>query len=182
MDGNAIYTIGYGQRSVAEVIGLLQLYGVEYLIDVRSQPYSRFNPEFSKDALETRLKEAGLRYVFMGDTIGGRPTDRDCYVNGKVDYGRLRERDFYKDGIKRLHAALEKQLTVALLCSEAKPQECHRSKLLGETLDQEGVEVRHIDEDGALKTQADAMLEITHGQQTLFDVPYLSKKKYEESA
>jgi uncharacterized protein (DUF488 family) len=178
MNTNAIYTIGYGQRTVEEVIALLQSYDVGYLIDVRSQPYSRFNPDFTKSALEERLKAAGIRYVFMGDTIGGRPTDPECYEHGKVVYEKVREREFYRDGIKRLHSALEKHLTVALMCSEAKPQNCHRSKLIGVTLAQDGVELRHIDEDGALKSQDEVMIDVNNGQQSLFDIDYLSNKKY----
>jgi len=178
MSNRAIYTIGYGSRTVEDLAGLLRIYGVEYLIDVRSQPYSKFNPEYTKDALEGAITRLGLRYVFMGDALGGRPDDQDCYVNGKVDYAKVREKAFYKDGIKRLHTALDKGLKVALMCSESKPQECHRTKLIGETLTAEGIEVRHIDDHGAIKTQAEVIAELTHGQQSLFDMDFMSKKKY----
>jgi uncharacterized protein (DUF488 family) len=177
MENGAIFTIGYGSRAVEELIGLLQRYNVEYMIDVRSQPYSRFKPEFSKDALQERLKQAGIGYVFMGDTLGGRPSDKSCYVNGKVDYAKVREKPAYQDGIKRLHAALDKHLTIALMCSEGKPQECHRSKLIGETLAEEGVEVKHIDETGGTKTQQEVITELTHGQQSLFDMDFTSRKR-----
>ncbi len=178
MENGALYTIGYGSRAIEELIGLLQRYNVEYVVDVRSQPYSRFKPEFSKDALQERLKQAGISYVFMGDALGGRPSDRSCYVNGKVDYAKCREKPAYQDGIKRLHAALDKNLTVALMCSEARPQECHRSKLLGGTLAEQGVQVKHIDENGDIKTQQEVITELTHGQQTLFDMDFTSRKKY----
>src|SRR5258708_269343 len=99
-----------------------------------SQPYSRFHPHYSKAALEARLKREGLRYVFMGDTLGGRPQDTTCYVNGKVDYTILRAKPFYQQGIQRLRNAWEKQTLMVLMCSEQKPHECHRSKLIGNTL------------------------------------------------
>ncbi len=178
---NVLYTIGYGTRSIEDLAGLLARYGVEYLIDVRSQPYSRFKPEFSKDALQAHLKEGGIRYIYMGDALGGRPADKSLYVNDKVDYAKLRDRAIYQEGIKRLHAALDKELCVALMCSEEKPQECHRSKLIGETLSEQGVEVRHIDENGDLKTQQEAILDVTNGQQSLFsrsEIDYMSRKKY----
>jgi uncharacterized protein (DUF488 family) len=178
MDPHAIYTIGYGTRTIEELIRLLNIYRVEYLIDVRSQPYSRFKPEFTKDALEARITHAGLRYVYMGDTLGGIPDDQTCYVNGKVDYSIVRQKAFYQEGIKRLHIALDKGHTVALMCSEGKPQECHRTKLIGETLTAENVAVRHIDEGGMVKTQAEVVEALTHGQQSLFDVDFMSKKKY----
>lgn len=169
MSDGVIYTIGYGARSVHELIAALRLYGIEYLIDVRSQPYSRHKPEFSKSALDQAVRDAGLRYVFMGDTLGGRPKDPAYYSGEKVDYVKLREAPFYKEGIARLHTALAKGLVVALMCSEGRPQECHRSKLIGTTLEAMGIEVRHIDETGELRTQAAAMDDITHGQLSFFE-------------
>jgi uncharacterized protein (DUF488 family) len=141
-----IYTIGYGNRSIEAFIALLQQYQIQFLIDVRSRPYSRFNPQFSKATLESQLKQAGIHYVFMGDTLGGRPNDSTCYQDGRVDYSKVREKLFYQAGIGRIHTAWEKQLCVALMCSETKPQECHRSKLIGRTLIEQNIDVRHINE------------------------------------
>jgi len=138
-----IYTIGYGNRSIEAFIRLLRQYEIQFLIDVRSRPYSRFNAKFSKDALERQLKEASIRYVFMGDTLGGRPNDSTCYQDGNVAYAKVREKPFFQSGIERIHTAWEKQL------------ECHRSKLIGITLTEQGIDVRHIDEAGLLKTQTD---------------------------
>jgi len=150
-----IYTIGYGNRSIEAFIRLLRQYEIQFLIDVRSRPYSQFNAKFSKDALERQLKEASIRYVFMGDTLGGRPNDSTCYQDGNVAYAKVREKPFFQSGIERIHTVWEKQLRVALMCSEIKPQECHRSKLIGRTLTEQGIDVRHIDEAGLLKTQTD---------------------------
>ncbi|HVF98341.1 MAG TPA: DUF488 domain-containing protein, partial [Chloroflexia bacterium] len=149
MSEGVIYTIGYGARSLDELVATLRRYNVEYLADVRSQPYSRHKPEFAKAALDQALRAAGLRYVFMGDALGGRPKDPQFYSGDKVDYVKLREAPFYKEGIARLQTALDKGLVLALMCSEGKPQECHRSKLVGVTLQAMGIEVRHIDEHGA---------------------------------
>lgn len=148
-----IYTIGYGNRSIDDFVKLLQNYDIKFLVDIRSQPYSRFNPDFSKDALEKRIKSNLLRYIFMGDTLGGRPKDSSCYVDNKVDYARVREKPFFQRGITYLHTAWEKQLRIALMCSEAKPQECHRAKLIGNILTEQNIDVAHIDEIGSIKTQ-----------------------------
>ncbi len=149
-----IYTIGYGNRSIEDFIKLLQKYDVKYLIDLRSQPYSRYKPEFSKEALEHYLQKQHIRYVYMGDTLGGRPGDASCYTeDGKVDYTILHEKDFYQRGIGRLRTAWEKQLPIALMCSEMKPEECHRGKLIGSSLVEQGLAVLHIDEAGNTKTQ-----------------------------
>ncbi len=165
-----IYTIGYGNRSMEEFVELLHHYDIKFLVDIRSQPHSRFKPEFSRDALEKRLKQHHIRYISMGDTLGGRPKDPSCYVDDRVDYARVREKPFYQQGISYLHTAWEKQLHVALMCSEAKPQECHRSKLIGNTLIEQDIEVVHIDETGKeLKTQKEINEILTNGQLLLFD-------------
>ena len=175
-----IYTIGYGNRPVEEFVGLLQQYEVKFLVDVRSQPYSRYNPSFSKDALERRLKQAGVRYIFMGDTLGGRPRDGASYFeDGRVDYEKVAEKEFYQKGISYLQTAWNKQLRIILMCSEAKPQACHRSKLIGKTLRKQDIEVAHIDEMGAIKTQEQVDLLLTDGQLPLFDEMLgLSRKKH----
>ena len=160
-----IYTIGYGNRSIDDFVKLLRDYNIKFLVDIRSQPYSRFNPDYSKDALEKRVKTHLLRYVFMGDTLGGRPKDSSCYVDKKVDYARVREMPFFQRGISYLHTAWEKQLCIALMCSEAKPQECHRAKLIGNFLTEQNIDVAHIDETGSIKTQ----VQVNHIIQKLID-------------
>jgi len=89
----------------------------------------------------------------MGDTLGGRPADTSCYLNGQVDYVKVREKAFYQKGFSYIHSAWQRQLSIALMCSEAKPQECHRGKLIGNTLVEQQIEVAHIDEAGDKKTQ-----------------------------
>src|SRR6266480_3434996 len=160
-----IYTVGYGNRSIDDFVKLLQDYNIKFLVDIRSQPYSRFSPAFSKDALDKRMKQHHVQYIFMGDTLGGRPKDSSCYVDGKVDYAKVREKSFYQKGISYLQTAWGKQLRIALMCSEAKPQECHRTKLIGNTLAEQNIDVVHIDEMGVIKTQA----QINHINQMLPD-------------
>ncbi len=169
-----LYTIGHGNRSIESFFALLERYAIDFLIDVRSQPYSRYNPHFSKAPLEASITQHGLHYVFMGDTLGGRPSDQSCYVANKVDYALMGEKVWYQQGIARLRTAWEKQLCAAIMCSELKPQECHRSKLIGNTLLSQHIDVAHIDEEGELKGQADLNLLLTHGQLPLFeDMPLL---------
>lgn len=166
----AIYTIGYGARDIDAFIAALRRYNIAYLIDVRSQPYSRYKPDFSKDALEEHLRRGGIRYVYMGDTLGGRPDDPTCYdAEGKVDYTAVTQRDFYQAGIERLTKAWSQGLTVSLMCSEGKPEMCHRSKLIGRTLTEHGLTVTHIDEHDEAISQAEVILRLTGGQLSLFE-------------
>lgn len=160
----ALHTIGHGNRKPEEFVQLLKRYEIEYLIDVRSQPYSRFNPSFNREALMFFLQENGVQFVFMGDTIGGRPTDPTCYIDGKIDYEIVMTRDFFLEGIERLKTAYNKNLKVALMCSESDPCECHRSKLIGRVLESEGIDLLHIDEKGRLKDQRRVINDLNKGR------------------
>ena len=174
-----IYTIGYGSRSITELIEVLHQHGIAYLIDVRSAPYSRYKPEFSKAPLAKALEQHGIRYVFMGDTLGGRPDDETCYVNGKVDYEKVKATAFYQRGIQRLHTAFTQQRNVVLMCSEGKPEECHRCKLVGATLTTQNIPVIHIDENNEQLTQEQVIERLTGGQLSLFgEETFHSRKKY----
>jgi uncharacterized protein (DUF488 family) len=178
--GPALHTIGYGSRSLDELVAALKAFGIDYVLDVRSAPYSKFKPEFSKEALEAALKARGLRYLFMGDTLGGQPRDPDCYTGGKVDYDKVRRQPFFQTGIDRLRKAHEQGVRAALLCSEGRPEQCHRSKMIGEALAAAAIPVRHIDEDGKLLSQAQVMDRLTGGQLDFFGGPALtSRKKYD---
>jgi len=164
-----IRTIGYGARSVDELVSALTGAGTEYLVDVRSAPYSRFKPECSRESLAGRLEGEGIRYVFMGDTLGGRPDDPGCYdADGRVDYERCRLRPAFQDGLASLEAGWEGGHRIVLMCSEGKPHECHRTKLVAEELVRRGVPVTHIDERGVERTHEAVMESITNGQGTLF--------------
>ena len=128
-----IYTIGYGARAIEDFIVVLKSHQIDFLIDIRSRPYSRYKPEFSKQALQRSLQQQGIRYVFMGDTLGGQPDDPACYdEDSKVDYSKIKDKEFYARGIGRLRRAWQNQLRVILMCSEGKPEMCHRSKLIGQ--------------------------------------------------
>jgi len=176
-----IYTIGYGAREIEDFIAVLKSRQIAFLIDIRSKPYSRYKPDFSKHALERKLQVQGIRYVFMGDTLGGQPDDPDCYKeDGKVDYGKIRGKEFYARGIGRLRQAWQNQVSVVLMCSEGKPEMCHRSKLIGKSLVEEGIDLIHIDENNQLISQEDVDLRLNKGQPSLFDdyYQYTSRKKY----
>jgi uncharacterized protein (DUF488 family) len=164
MENRNLYTIGHGNRKLEDFLSLLKDFSIEYLIDVRSQPYSKFNPQYNQNDLKFFLERNGIKYVFMGDTIGGRPKDNSCYDNeGKVDYETVKTKDFFKNGIERLKTAYEKDINVVLMCSESKPCECHRSKLIGKVLITDRIILKHIDEKGKVKDQATVIHELNKG-------------------
>ena len=181
-DTPPVFTIGYGARTVDQMIAALREHQIMFLVDVRTAPYSRFKPEFSRDALENALKQQGVRYVYLGDALGGRPADPDCYVDDKVDYERVKSKDFYLAGIERVRTAWQRGVRFVLMCSEGKPEQCHRSKLIGESLAALGIPVAHIDEHDQLRSQDDVIQRLTGGQLSLFgDMEFTSRKRYSQS-
>ena len=164
MEKKSLYTIGHGNRKQEDFLAVLKDYGIQYLIDVRSQPYSKFNPQFNQNDLKYFLESHGIKYIFMGDSIGGRPKDTSCYDNeGKVDYEVLKTKEFFIQGIDRLKIAHNKDINVVIMCSESKPCECHRSKLIGRALITDNIVLKHIDENGKLKDQTTVINELNKG-------------------
>jgi uncharacterized protein (DUF488 family) len=176
---HSVFTVGYGARTLEEFTAVLQTNAIEYLIDVRTAPFSKFKPEFSKDLLQYHVERVGIRYLFMGDTLGGQPKDPVCHTDGKVDYDKVRAQPFFQNGLERVRKAFDQQRRVALMCSEGRPEQCHRSKLIGEALTAAGIPVCHIDEDGRLLTQAQVINRLTQGQMDLFgQTSFTSRKRY----
>lgn len=151
-----VLTIGHSTHSLEAFVGLMRQHGVTVLADVRSVPYSRFSPQFNREALKKSLTAHGIKYVFLGRELGARSDDRSCYENGRVRYARLARTDLFRGGIERvIHGANDYR--VALMCAEKEPLECHRTLLLAHTLDKLGVVVEHILADGRLESHEAAM-------------------------
>jgi uncharacterized protein (DUF488 family) len=124
--------------------------------DVRSAPYSRRYPQFSREPLERALREAGIAYVFLGKELGARSDDPSCYENGSVKYDRLAKTQLFQSGLDRVERGMESH-TLALLCAEKEPLHCHRTLLVARHLEARGVMVEHILEDGRIELHTDTL-------------------------
>lgn len=142
-----IFTIGHGTHSLEEFIGILKAYCVQTLVDVRTIPRSRHNPQFNQETLPRDLKKSGLGYVHMKELGGLRKSRKDstnlawknASFRGFADY--MQTEDFEK-GLKTLMSLAEKE-TVAVMCAESVPWRCHRS-LIGDALLAKGFVVEDI--------------------------------------
>lgn len=145
-----IYTVGHSNILVEQFVNLLRVPLIQLLVDVRSQPYSRYAPQFNRESLKTSLQDAEIAYLYLGGGLGGRPREARFYgPNGTVDYEQLAAAPFYREGLERLKQAA-KGRRLAVMCSEADYSHCHRFTLISRSLVQEGVEVQHILHSGAL--------------------------------
>lgn len=178
-----IYSIGHGNKKFEDFLKELSSFNIKYLIDVRTSPYSKYNPQYNRELLKNNLEAVNITYIYMGDNLGGLPSDRSCYIDGKVSYDLIKDKDFFREGLARLIKAYEKDINVAVMCSESKPEECHRSKLIGQELLKNNIAIQHITERDKTKDQLTVMNELTKGKGIidLFgnETSFTSRKKYE---
>ena len=148
-----LFTVGHSTRSLAEFIKLLKLNEVGAIADVRSSPYSRHMPHFNRDPLQAALKEHGIQYVFLGDELGARREEAECYVDGVAKYELIAKTAAFADGIARIRKGCDK-FRVAMMCAEKDPLTCHRTILVARVLKDE-YEIRHIVSEESVLTHAE---------------------------
>ena len=151
-----VYTIGHSTHPMEVFVGLLNRAGITAVADVRSTPYSRWQPQYNREALRSTLADRGVAYVFLGAELGGRgdgdsPRDGD----GRIMYRRLAESPAFREGVRRVLKGMVSR-RVALMCTEADPLRCHRGILIARELTEADVRVAHIHGDGRLEGHGDA--------------------------
>jgi uncharacterized protein (DUF488 family) len=153
-----LFTIGHSTHSWERLLELLCLHGIEAVADVRSSPYSARLPQFNRDLLDRALTEANLRYVFLGDELGARRSEPECYVSGVARYDLIARTKAFQAGLDRVRAG-SRRFRLALLCAEKDPLECHRAILVCRQLRSE-LEIRHILEDGSAETHQESEIRL----------------------
>ena len=145
-----ILTVGHSNHPIARFVELLTQHAVATVVDVRSTPFSRFNPQFNRQSLEAALVSAGICYLYLGEELGARSTDPACYEGDRVSYARLAQSAPFKLGLQRVRAEAHAH-RLALMCAEREPLDCHRTILVSRELTRSGVVVAHILADGSLE-------------------------------
>jgi uncharacterized protein (DUF488 family) len=143
----AVFTIGHSTRELATLIAMLRAHGIEKLIDVRTMPRTRKNPQFNRDTLPDALQAAGIGYTHMAGLGGLRHARPDSVNTGWHNasfrgYADYMQTPAFADNIEQLIAHAGKQ-RIALMCAEAVPWRCHRS-LIADALAARGIAVCHI--------------------------------------
>lgn len=181
-----IHTIGHSNHEFDDFLELLRLHGVTAIADVRSHPLSRRFPQYNKTEIKSRLRGTGIRYVFLGEALGARPSDVTCYVKGVVDFNKIRATKLFSDAIASLRRGAQ-DYRICLMCAERDPSDCHRTWLVAQTLHDAGATIRHILADG-LALSHDALLRraagVDSGTSSLFgdDAEVLTATARRESA
>ncbi len=146
MEKPAIYTVGHSTHPIEYFVQLLKHFQVNCIVDVRSLAASRFNPQYNKKALADSLGRVGITYLHFGEEFGARQTDPALLdAEGRVDFEKMRQSQKFKAGIQRLKEGVQQRFTIALMCSEADPLQCHRFAMISLALND--FEVKHIMKD-----------------------------------
>lgn len=165
-----IWTIGHSNHPLEHFLGLLGAEQIEFLVDVRSYPYSRFAPQFNREDLAASLGSP-VRYVFMGEELGGRPSKPEQYdADGHALYGVMAQDDAFQAAVDRLIDGARSH-RIALMCSEGKPLTCHRRLLVGKVLTDRGLTLRHMLPEGSVAEEREVKLTSapSQDQEALFD-------------
>ena len=148
------FTLGHSNHASETWLALVRQHQIEVVVDTRSSPYSKYAPHFDKEVMQRSLEQAGIRYLFLGAELGGRPANPDYYdASGHVLYSRLRDDARFKAAIERLETGMER-FRVTLVCGEEDPAHCHRRLLIGRVLTERGHSMLHIRGDGRVETDA----------------------------
>ncbi len=148
---HCLFTVGHSTHEAEAFVELLRVHSITAIADVRSSPFSRFNPQFNRETLQATLQRAGIDYVFLGEQLGARRSERDCYQDGKARYERIAKTPSFAEGLDRLRSGIQRH-RIALLCAEKDPIICHRMILVCKALRDDPFEIRHIREDGTAES------------------------------
>ena len=181
MTETIIFTVGHSTHEFEDFVSLLELPGVDAIADVRSVPYSRWQPQFNREDLMEALKARGIVYVFLGKELGARSDDPQCYENGRVQYRSLAETPLFQSGIKRVRDG-SRYRRIALMCSEKDPLDCHRTILVARELVATGVDIAHILEDGSLEPHDETMKRLSEQLRLPAQDLFLTPEELEDRA
>lgn len=174
-----LFSIGHSNHALATFLELLRQYQIEVLVDARSHPYSRYAPHFDLSSIKDAVVRVGIKYLFMGKELGGRPDAEEFYdAEGHVLYSRVSESPVFLEGIERLKNGIVK-FRVALMCSEENPSGCHRRLLVGRVLASSGIHLEHIRGNG--KVQPEGELHAEEERRTNGQIGFFEERSQEKA-
>lgn len=151
---DTLWTLGHSRHPIERFVELARDQYIGLVVDVRGQPFSRFNPQFNRERFSTALEAAGIDYAWYGRTLSGRPAEpglRDA--DGAVDWDAVRAWPDFEADIEEVRARARSH-RLALVCAEEDPLHCHRRFLLTPPLQAKGAHVMHIRGDGRVEDEA----------------------------
>lgn len=174
-----LFTIGHSNQSLDDFIRLLKDNEIQVLVDVRSSPRSKFANQFDSGPLKKAITEKGMKYLYFGRELGGRPSDPAFYdQEGFVLYNLVAQSPAFIKNINRLVSGVEKKHKIALMCSEEDPEDCHRHLLIGRVLTKYGITEMHIRGSGQIQTE-DELSGVSSRENNGYQLSMLDEQKEE---
>lgn len=175
-ENKTVYTIGYSGFAISNFIEIIKANSISVIIDVRSQPYSRYFPEYNKEMLEKTLKHNSIGYQSYAKELGGKQSNPHYYsTEGYFDFELYTKSENFIAGLKKLKEIMAQGHSCSLMCAEKNPINCHRGIMIAPVFYKEGYEIIHLMPNNMTITQKDIekqLLEIYFPRQeqlTLFD-------------
>lgn len=172
---NDLYTIGHSQHQVEKFIELLKMHKINFIIDVRSTPYSKYASMYDRENIINELKAVDISYAYMGKYFGARQEEQSLYTSeGYLNFEKVVEWDIFLKGFDNVIKGLETN-RIALMCLEKRPIDCHRAILVANAFYCKGCSVKHILENGKIETHEELNKELLNlyfperDQLSLFD-------------
>lgn len=148
-----IFTIGYSSFKVHELINILKQYGINSLIDVRSNPNSKYYEDYNKNTFERLLKFHGIIYRNYKDEFGARQEDAKYYPNGYLDFELFTSSSKFLEGVDKIKAGMDISYKFVFMCAEKDPSTCHRNIMVAKEFYKKGYNVKNILADGTYEAQ-----------------------------
>lgn len=149
-----IFTIGYAGYELSEFLDMLKGRKMNCVVDVRSVPYSKRYSQFNKEGLGTECAKQGLRYIYLGEMLGARRTEKQfLFPDGKVDFNKVSKSESFQRGMGQLVHLAETVDPVVIMCAEKDPFKCHRFVMLGKMLKSLDFSVVHIQGENLLRQE-----------------------------
>lgn len=149
-----LFTIGHSKYTTEYFISLLEKNNINYVLDVRSTPYSKYAEQFNRENVHMFLEKNGIKYSYMGKYFGARPPEVSLYSEeGYLDFEKVIQSERFHIGMENVILGLKKGNKIALMCTEKDPIDCHRAIMVARAFDRKRIEVNHILSDGDLQTQ-----------------------------
>lgn len=175
-----VYTVGHSNHEIEYFIELLQTANINCVIDVRSTPMSSYSPQYNLETLKAVLQQKGIYYMHFGEEFGARHRNPDLWDNeGKVDFREVQKSRAFQNGIERVDVGLSKGFTIALMCSEGNPLDCHRFSMISAYLVEDDFEVHHILKDKTIATHEELLQQLKKKYAKKIEQPSLFKPQTE---
>lgn len=166
-----VFTIGHSTHEISYFLNLLVMHKINCIVDVWSNPASKFASQYNRSELRYFLERNSIYYVFMGEEFGAKRSDPSLYApEGFVDFEKVIKSSLFNQGLDRVISGISKGYRVALMCAEKDPIDCHRSILVARAFNNIGYCAYNIRADGKLEDQK-------HLVQRLLDLYFPSRNQ-----